>query len=249
MRTHPYEELQPGYDAAFDAAFDALVDLGATPSTTRYFDGELRILPGIHLPLRSMLIDAPETRILISPVGTADERNAIIADGIDAIVAPSLLHHLHIREVLERVHPAGVWGPPGFAAKHRDFGAVHELGRDPWPFGDVLDFELIEGAPKRNEVVFFHRASRTIYTADLVFNLGKPRGLLAPLAYKMMGVYQQLAMMKPWRGWIKDDAAFHRSIDRILAWDFDRIAMAHGSMVEIDGKQRFTEALRERGVL
>ena len=44
----------------------------------------------------------------------------------------------------------------------------------------------------------------------------------------------------------RDRPAFLRSIDAVLAWDFDRIAMGHGELVTKNAKQMFVEALRER---
>jgi hypothetical protein len=250
MRTHPIRT-----DVARDYALDNTARVtqalatAAARSETRFFDSELHMIPGIVLPLRSMLVDSPGARMLISPIGTGDEHDAVAEGRLDALVAPSLLHGRHIKQAEDRDHPVTVWGPPGYAAKHPELGEINTLGDSGWPFGDVLDFEIIRGAPKRQEVVFFHPASRTIYTADLVFNIGTPHGVLAPLAYRAMGVYRQLGMMRMWLHWIDDRAAFRRSIDRILAWDFDRIAVAHGSIVETDGHARLEQALRERGLL
>src|SRR3569623_1024855 len=106
------------------------------------------------IPLRSLYVGS--RRVLISPVGGAAEH--AILPTVEALVAPSLLHHTHLCEAQRLAPYAAVWEPPGFAAKEPELGEVNVLGRDPWPFSDELDFEVIEGAPKRNEVVFFDRA-------------------------------------------------------------------------------------------
>jgi hypothetical protein len=219
-----------------------------TSATPRFFDSEMRIVPGVALPLRSMLVQAADQHVLISPVGTADEL-AAVGRGLVTLVAPSLLHHLHLVDVWKRVHATGVWGPPGFEHKKAEIADVHILGRDTWPFRDVLDFVVVRGAPRRNEVVFFHRPSHTLYTADLVFNLTAARGALAPIAYRMLGVHERFAMMRPWRRWVVDRAAFRRSIERILAWDFTRIVVAHGEVVERDARAQLIAALRERRLI
>jgi glyoxylase-like metal-dependent hydrolase (beta-lactamase superfamily II) len=126
---------------------------------------------------------------------------------------------------------------------------VRVFGRDPWPHEPELAALVIEGAPKRNEVVFFHRATRTLYTADLVFNIHRHAGLLTPLTFRAMGIYKRFAVAKMWNHWIKDRAAFDRSIERMLAWDFDRIVMAHGDIVETGGRRMLIDALRERKLL
>ena len=215
------------------------------PASPQTFDGELQLLPGVHIPLRSFYVAS--RRVLISPVGGAAE-NAILPTA-EAIVAPSLLHHKHLIDAQRAAPYAAIWGPPGLANKIPELGEVNVLGRDPWPFGDELDFEVIEGAPKRNEVVFFHRASGTIYTADLVFNMRGDAGWLSKLTFRAMGVYQRFGMAKPWKHWVKNRGAFLESIERVLAWPFDRIVMAHGEIVETGGKRLLREALRERGLL
>ncbi len=215
------------------------------PATPQTFDGELQLLPGVHIPLRSLYVAS--RRVLISPVGGAAENTVLPT--VEALVAPSLLHHKHLADARRAAPYAALWGPPGLAEKLPDIGEVNVLGRDPWPFSDELDFELIEGAPKRNEVVFFHRASATLYTADLVFNMRGDAGWLSKLTFRALGIYQRFAMAKPWTHWVKDRGAFLESIDRVLSWPFDRIVMAHGDIVETGGKQLLCVALHERELL
>lgn len=212
------------------------------------FDAKLRLLPGVTIPLRSMLVADGERQILVSPVATADE--AALAGTVPlTLVAPSLLHHRHLEPALERYHPVALWGPPGLADKKPELVPLHVFGVDPWPHGELLDFVLVEGAPKRNEVVLFHRDSRTIYTADLFFHICEPEGFLTPITFRMMDIHRRFAMAKTWRRWVTDRDAFARSIDRILAWDFDRIVVAHGETVDHHARERFEAALRERELL
>jgi hypothetical protein len=155
------------------------------------------------------------------------------------------LHHRHLEATIARYRPVALWGPPGLAARCPELGPIHVLGVDPWPHDDQLAFVVVEGAPRRNEVVFFHKPSRTIYTADLFFNIREPEGFLTPLSFRVMGIYRRFATAKMWRRWITDRAAFARSIEKILAWDFDRIVVAHGDAVDQNARILFEAALRE----
>jgi len=221
------------------------IPLGRTnESNATYFDAKLKLLPGVIIPLRAMKVTTSDRQILISPVGTADEASEIDTTPL-TVVAPSLLHHLHLETAIERYRPVALWGPPGLAEKVPDLGPVHVFGEDPWPHADQLEFVLIEGAPKRNEVVFFHKTSRTIYTADLFFNIREPEGFLTPLTFRMMGIYKRFAAAKMWRRWVSDRTAFQRSIEQVLAWDFERIVVAHGAAVERNAHIQFEAALRE----
>lgn len=217
-------------------------------SQTFCFDSKLRLLPGLTIPLRSMLVATREQQLLISPVCTAEEASQIGVEPL-ALIAPSLLHHRHLAAAIERYRPVALWGPPGLAERKPELGRVYMFGIDAWPYDDQLEFVVIEGAPKRNEVVLFHRASRTIYTADLFFHIREPEGRLAPLAFRMMGIHRRFAAARMWRRWITDRTAFTRSIDEILAWDFERIVIAHGDVVEHDARARFVAALRERHLI
>lgn len=213
-------------------------------SNASYFDSKLRLLPGVTIPLRAMKVTNPERQILISPVGTAEEASEIDTTPL-TLVAPSLLHHRHLEAAIERYRPVALWGPPGLADKLPELGPIHVFGEDAWPHADQLEVVMIEGAPRRNEMVFFHRASRTIYTADLFFNIREPEGLLTPLTFRMMGIYKRFAAAKMWRRWVVDRAAFQRSIEQILSWSFERIVMAHGDPIERDARVQFEAALRE----
>ncbi|MEO8700196.1 MAG: hypothetical protein ABI867_09135 [Kofleriaceae bacterium] len=217
----------------------------ALGSTARFFDGELPLMPGVTIPMRSMLVETAGTKILISPIGTQEESRAI-GRGLTSVCAPSLLHHKFVQPVLERLQPRDLWGPPGYGDKLPEFERAKLFGRDEWPYYDVLDFAVVYGAPARNEVVFFHKSSRTLYTADLVFNISEPKGFLTPLTFRAMGIHKRFAVARMWKRWVEDKVAFRASIDRIFEWDFDRIVMAHGDIVPTNGRARLEAALRER---
>ena len=51
-----------------------------------------------------------------------------------------------------------------------------------------------------------------------------------------------MAPSRLFRSTIRDRAAARASIDRILAWDFDRILLPHGRIVESGGHPLFQEA-------
>ena len=213
------------------------------PTLPEHFESELKLLPGVRVPLRSMFVSS--LGVLVSPVGSPDERAAM--SRVRTIVEPSLLHHIHLDEARKLAPNAEVWGPPGFTEKLGE--NVRVFGRDPWPYDDELAALVIEGAPKRNEVVFLHRPTRTLYTADLVFNVLGDAGPVAALTFRMMGIHRKFAVARMWNHWVKDRAAFDRSIRTMLDWDFDRIMMAHGTIVGANGKRMMIDALEERGLL
>lgn len=216
--------------------------LGLVGSRARFFESSLRLLPGVTIPLRSMLVESNEDTILISPIGTDEERREV-GRGLTTLVAPSLLHHLHLQRAMECMQPRDVWVPAGLTDKHPELRHVRVFGQDAWPHHDQLDFVIVEGAPSRNEVVFFHRPSRTLYAADLFFHICEPQGWLTPLAFRALGIHKRFAMMRMWKRWIEDDAAFKRSMQNMLAWEFERVVMAHGEIVTTNARALVEQAL------
>lgn len=217
-------------------------------SSAHYFESKLKIITGVTIPLRSMLVDSADQQILVSPIATIEEESHIGSAPV-VLVAPSLLHHLHLPAAIERYRPMALWGPPGLSEKCPDLGTIRTLGVDRWPYARQLEHVLVRGAPVRNEVVFFHRASKTIYTADLFFHICEPEGLLSSVALRLMGIHRRFAAAKMWRKWVTDRTEFAQSIDQILAWDFERIVVAHGEVVDQNARERFQLALRELDLL
>jgi hypothetical protein len=213
----------------------------------RYFESELRMMPGLTIPIRSLLVEANGDRVLISPVGTGEE-HAAIGDQLTTLVAPTLLHHKFLGTAIHRYQPTALWAPPGFTEKHPDYAPVRVFGADPWPYTGVLDYALLEGSPRTNDVLFFHRPSRTLYSADLFFNIREPQGVLAPVLLRLQGVYKRFAVIRARKQWATDRDAFRRSLDRVFAWDFDRLVLGHGDVIDRDARAVALRALHDVGL-
>src|SRR5262245_7422307 len=96
----------------------------AVPSWAHYFDSKLKLMPGVTIPLRAMLVAGREPQILISPVATSEEA-ALAAAAPVVLAAPSLLHHRFLEAALERYHPVALWGPPGLIEKKPELVPMH----------------------------------------------------------------------------------------------------------------------------
>jgi hypothetical protein len=143
------------------------------------------------------------------------------------------LHH--------RFPDATLLGAPGLAEKRRDLAFDGTTSDAPW--GDALTAHQVAGAPRLNEVVFHHPASRTLITTDLVFNIREPANRRTSLVLRLMGTRGRLARSREWGFLTRDRAAHRDSVDRILALPFDRVLMAHGEPVEGDGRGELARAL------
>lgn len=181
--------------------------------------------------------------LLHSPV----ELDPVLRDALDArgrvrfAVAPSRVHHLHAGEVAEAYPGARLWVAPGLPAKRPDLDFVAVLGDEAPPeWKGEVEQTFFRGRPFENEVVFLHRPSRTLLMCDLVFNFGPSAPALTRLLARGIGSYRRFGPSKLDPLLIRDRGAARQSLERILAWDFDRVVVAHGDVLEDGGP----EALR-----
>jgi hypothetical protein len=156
------------------------------------------------------------------------------------VVAPNKLHHLHLASARRAFPAAKLHTPPGLASKRTDLAFDFELGSEAHPdWRGVLDQLVIEGSRMVQEVVFLHRSSRTLVVADLCEHFGpwSPR-LVRGLA-RVAFMYGRPCMPPDWRLTFRDRIATRRSFSRLLAWDFERVILAHGALLEADARRIF----------
>ena len=158
------------------------------------------------------------------------------------IVGPSNFHYLHVPSAQAAFPDAKTWICPGIEQKRPDMQYDFMLDDTPPPdWADELDQVLVRGSRWMWEVAFFHRASQTLSLVDLIENItdATPRvNWVLKLWWKGLFRMWNKALPAPeYRmGW-KDKAAAKASLKRILAWDFKRIILAHGDLVETDARQ------------
>ena len=175
---------------------------------------------------------------LHSPVRFVPSTDVRAVGPVSAIVAPSKVHHLMVKDWTDAYGDARLFGAPGLSQKRPDLSFHTELGDEAPPEWDgVLDQLVIRGAPWVNEVLFLHRPSRTLIVTDAAFNIPAApdwwtRGYLR--AFGALGGFAQSRMFKLC---VRDRRAVRESIDRVLAWDFDRVIVTHGEILESGGKR------------
>jgi hypothetical protein len=183
---------------------------------------------------------AGERLLLHSPVALDPDLRAQL-DALGQVrfaVAPNRVHHLHAGDVARAYPGARLWIGPGLERKRPDL--VHEavLTDDaPEEWRDEVGQVFFRGRPYENEVTFFHRASRTLILCDLAFNFGPRAATPTRLLMKLIRSYGHLGPSKLDPFLIRDRRAARESLERILAWDFDRIIVSHGEVLESGGHE------------
>jgi hypothetical protein len=195
---------------------------------------------GLEVGTRMTVIRLADAALLLhSPVQLdADLRRALDAVGqVRYVVAPNRVHHLYAGDVAVSYPDARLWIGPGLERKRPDLRYVAILGDEaPAEWRDEVSQVFFRGRPYENEVVFFHRPSRTLVMCDLAFNFGPSATLLTRIWMSLIRSYGYFgpSKLEPWL--IRDRAAARACMERILEWDFDRVIVAHGDVLEHDGR-------------
>ena len=199
---------------------------------------------GLSVGTRMTVVRLSGGRLLLH---SAVELDAALRTELDAIgrvcfaVAPNRVHHLYAGAVAQLYPEARLWVAPGLDRKRPDLAFVAVLGDEaPEEWRGEVDQVFFRGRPYENEVVFFHRASRTLLLCDLAFNFGPRAAAPTRLLMKLIRSYGHFGPSKLDPLLIRDRVAARQSLERILAWDFDRVIVAHGEILETGGH----EALR-----
>jgi hypothetical protein len=194
---------------------------------------------------RMSVVRLGQELLLHSPVALdAATREALDAQGrVRWVVGPSKVHHLYLGDYASAYPDAELCATPGLPEKRRDLHfdcVLDDSRRDKW--GDALRFELFGGAPGINELVFFHPASRSLLLSDLAFNVTREGRNRARLFHWLVGATGRFGPHRIVRAAIRDRTAARRSLERILSWDFERVIVTHGEVLERDGHARMQQA-------
>ncbi len=183
-----------------------------------------------------------------SPIAlTPDLARAVDAIGpLRAIVSPNKIHHLFLQDWVRHWPDARLHAPPGLARRRRDVRFDAELGDAPDPVwaGDV-DQTIFRGSLAMDEVVFFHRPSRTAIVGDLVqrHDPAQMKGLKG-MVMRLDGlVGEHGSTPREWRATFVRRAPARRARARVLAWKPERLLIAHGACAQTNATQILERAL------
>ena len=186
--------------------------------------------------------------LLISPIKLEPQTQQAIKDlgTVAYIIAPNLFHYLYIQECKNVYPQAKLLAVPGLETKKPEITIDQVFFQDEIDFQSELEYILFTGfqvltipkAATLNEIVFYHRESKTLILTDTAFNFDRTFPWVTQLAAKVMGSYDTLRPSLLEKLVIEDKAKVKASVEKILSWDFQRVIMAHGNIVENDAKQQ-----------
>lgn len=199
----------------------------------------LKLIVG-DIGARMTVIRLPDGALLVhSPVPLdADTRIALDALGpVRWVLGPCVQHHFSLPDFAAAYPDVRLLAAPGLAEKRRDLKFAHVLTDDvELPLGGAVEHHVFQGAAILNEVVLLHRPTRTLVLTDLAFNLPPGARNEARLFHRLVGATGRFGPHRVVRLGIRDRAAAARSLEHVLGWDFDRVIVSHGEVLESDGK-------------
>lgn len=196
------------------------------------FDARMTVirLTGDRLLLHSPGPIAPELHTALNQLGK-----------VAYIVAPGYYHYQHVATAQAQFPQAETFICPGLERKCPHLAFDWILGhRAPAAWATELDQVLMQGCRFMWEVAFFHQTSRTLILVDLLENFSDR----TPQTNWVLQLWWRL-VFRMWNrpkpapeyqlGW-QHPAAACRSLRAILAWDFERIILAHGDLIESNAR-------------
>src|SRR5215210_1482130 len=150
----------------------------------------------------------------------------------------TLFHDTFAREGCRAFERLPYLAPSGF----RTVAQVQTRPLIPPPseWNGELEVVALAGMPKVQEHVLFHRRSQTLIVCDFFFNFGRVSSRWTRLFLRyVMGLKNGIGMSFFFRQMIRDRVAFRESVRPILAWDFARLVVGHGQVIEGDAAAVF----------
>ena len=211
-------------------------------STEHQFGWQAGLIP---IPVRMTVIRLGDRRLILhSPVPISPElRDELDALGpVGFIVVPEA-HGKFAGQASQSYPSAQLLAAPSAPRRRRSLSFHASLAdQPPAAWAGRVESHLVLGF-RLHEVVLFHRSSRTLVLTDLCFNIRRSSSRVARLFFRANGMWQHFGPSRIIRRvGVSDRAAFQRSLEDVLRWDFERIVPGHGDVIEHGGRDALRAA-------
>ncbi|NJL37982.1 MAG: DUF4336 domain-containing protein [Leptolyngbyaceae cyanobacterium RM2_2_4] len=219
-------------------------DIWVAEQPFRYF--------GLSVGTRMTIIRlANHDLVVISPIQVSDQLVSQLNElgMVKHIISPNLYHYLFAASFKAFYPNATFWAAPGLKNKKPDLLIDQIIEGDANSLWNGIDSVFFDGFrtigfggfDSLNECVFFHAASRTLILTDTAFHFDESFPVMTQLATRILGGFKNLSPSLLERIATTEKDKVKKSVKRILDWDFERVIMAHGSVIERNGKEKFRQ--------
>jgi hypothetical protein len=200
-------------------------------------------LAGARVNARTTVIRLRSGAVLIHSPCPLDA--ALIAEitalgPVAAIIAPGNFHWLHVRACQQAFPDAKTFVCPGVEKRAKGLAFDEVLGDAAPPlWANELSQVELQGTRVMREVAFFHHASKTLILVDLVENITSATAgtnWMLRATFRAIGMWNRPRPAPEYRFAWGDKTRVREGLNRILAWDFDRVILSHGDLIMHDAR-------------
>ncbi|MBP2621085.1 DUF4336 domain-containing protein [Streptococcus panodentis] len=185
--------------------------------------------------------------------------NEVLYNQLDALgpvahlISPNKIHYAYIADWKKRYPEAIAWSSPGVeqrAAKQKIPVAFDDQLTDKTPeaWAGQIDQLIFKGSAFIEEAVFFHKASQTLILTDLIENFETEHfpSWLRRKAYKLARIAAPDGQTPiDYRmTFIGHQRQAKECLEKLLAWQSEKIILAHGRCFLENGSAELRRALR-----
>ena len=212
-------------------------------------DGPTVSFYGIPYPTRMAVARLSDGSAWVwSPVALTDDLVNFMNtfESVRHIVSPNKIHHLFLAQWRDQWPDAHVYAPPGLAQRKPDLRFDAELSDDPDPaWATDIDQVIFRGSLAMEEVVFFHRESRTAIVCDLIQR--HPEATMTGWKGMLMRVDGLVgkhgSTPREWRASFLRRSRARAAREKVLSWKPERLLIAHGECAQTGATDIIGKAL------
>jgi hypothetical protein len=189
-------------------------EIGCRMTVVRLSDGELLL----HSPIQL----TADIQVRLAELGP-----------VRHVLAPNRDHYLFVRDYKSAYPEARFYAAPGVQEKLSafSFDVVATPPQTVSAWSDTLDQAYFRSSERMQELVLFHRATRTLITADLAFNVQSSEGRLSRLMLRLNDSYKSFGPSRICRRHITAPQMARFDLDKILALSPERLVVSHGEIL------------------
>ncbi len=163
------------------------------------------------------------------------------------IVSPNKIHNQALAQYAVAYPKATFFAPPGLPERKPELKFQRVLTDTPdLEWRNELDRVLTKGNIFFSEALFFHRKSRTLLVGDFVENINRDTvSKLAFLLARPFGVAYRPTASPEFKLYTHNAVEAEQSLLPAREWDFERIFLCHGGLIEKNAKAVFDRVCDE----
>ena len=157
---------------------------------------------------------------------------------VEVVISPNNFYPRDLEDFLERVPGCQFFCPERSGQRSKVFRRASVTIRHLSPFGTTpwdadLEHLQISGMPFVDEYVFYHKASNTLIASNLISHPASSARKSARIINYILGLNDKNpGQTRLFRSCIRDKAEYNLAVGRLQEWDFDKVVVSHGRIIE-----------------